>query len=499
MRSPSPMLDTSGLPQEAASPPLRRGQRTWPAVFSGALLLALAWKVWTLALPPHGVHPWRDADGLGVARAFLHEGWNILYPRVAERGGLTGIVGMEFPLVNWLGAAAMALFGEHDTWARLPVWLCLIPLAFGGLALGRRMLRDEDTARVAAVCLLLQPLVLVFSRKLMPEVPMLTLLCWGLCMAFDGIRASWGRALLAGVLLALAAVLKPTGVAAAVPATAWVLAAWKGAPGPERKWVLARSSLIGLIPVVAVLVWFRHAHVLEETYGLPLFKLKHDWWEWTRELFTWTFISVVFGRCIHLFFLLPTFLWMLVSWRTTGRVLKEHPVVTAWFAASLGVVVLFGRHNFQHQYYAIPLTLATSLLIGAFVVAATRERRAPERWRLAFLAVFAVTALLRTLSYTKPPELDVARLDAAVPKLGPPGLTVATDLSTPVVSLVTLRRQGWSLPPASLTPERLEELRREGATLLVESSFGGWLPEATRARLPPPLYDDGQVRSYSLR
>jgi hypothetical protein len=76
---------------------------------------------------------------------------------------------------------------------------------------------------------------------------------------------------------------------------------------------------------------------------------------------------------------------------------------------------------------------------------------------------------------------------------------VATDLSTPVVSLVTLRRQGWSLPPSRLTPELLDTLRSEGAVLLVESSFGGWLPEATRATLPPPLYDDGQVRSYSLR
>lgn len=316
------------------NPARRSGQRAWLAVFAGALLLALGWKVHTLALPPHGVHPWRDADGLGVARAFLHEGWNILYPRVAERGGLTGIVGMEFPLVNWLAAASMALLGDNDTWARLPVWLCLIPLAFGGLALGRRMLRDEEAARVAAVCLLLQPLVLVFSRKLMPEIPMLTLLCWGLCMAHDGIRASWGRALLGGGLLALAAVLKPTGVAAALPAALWVLAALREAPAPGRKWVLARSALIALLPVAAVLLWFRHAHMLEVTYGLPLFKLNHDWWEWTRELTTWTFISVVFGRVFHLFFLWPTVLWMLARWRTTGRVLAEHWQVTAWFAAS---------------------------------------------------------------------------------------------------------------------------------------------------------------------
>ena len=62
-----------------------------------AMAASLFWKLQALALPPHGEHAWRDADGLGVARAFLHESWNLLLPRAAERGSLPGIVGMELP------------------------------------------------------------------------------------------------------------------------------------------------------------------------------------------------------------------------------------------------------------------------------------------------------------------------------------------------------------------------------------------------------------------
>jgi len=95
-----------------------------------AMAASLFWKLQALALPPHGEHAWRDADGLGVAHAFLHESWNLLLPRAAERGSLPGIVGMEFPLVNWLAAASMALFGESDQGAHAR--------AAGGAAAGRR-------------------------------------------------------------------------------------------------------------------------------------------------------------------------------------------------------------------------------------------------------------------------------------------------------------------------------------------------------------------------
>ncbi|HEX7489138.1 MAG TPA: hypothetical protein VF341_09540, partial [Anaeromyxobacteraceae bacterium] len=78
-----------------------------PALAWVPLVLALTWRVGELALPPHAEHAWRDADGLGIARCFVREGIDLFRPRIVERGALTGIVGMELPLVNAAGAMLM--------------------------------------------------------------------------------------------------------------------------------------------------------------------------------------------------------------------------------------------------------------------------------------------------------------------------------------------------------------------------------------------------------
>jgi Dolichyl-phosphate-mannose-protein mannosyltransferase len=479
-------------------------RRTYLIVLSAAVLLTMGWRFSVLVLPPHGEHAWRDADGLGVARSFLHDGFDILFPRVVERGARSGVVGMEFPLMNWLGAVFMKLWGESDAAARLPVWLCVPVLAVGMKALSRRLLSSERAAYVAAVFVVLQPLVLVFSHKLMPEVPMVTLLCWGLVLAFDGIfEARKGRAWLsagsAACLFALAAVLKPTGIAVAVPLTSWFIEQAKGRSGAERRNLAARLALVAGLPVAAVVVWFAHSQRLDAIGGNPLFHLRQDFWEWTHLIYTWPFFSVVFGRCLHLFLLWPTVLFMVWRWRVLVRVLRQHAMLGLWFLAALAFVVSVGGHNFHHNYYAMPLILPVGALVGAFVAEATTGTRRPDALATVFLAVTAVTSLVRTIPFTPPITFDVKRLSGALGKLGPPGLTIVTDESTPVVSLVILRRTGWSAPPKYLTPQRIDELRRQGATLLVESSFGGWLPDLTRGALPDPVYADDQVRSYVLK
>jgi 4-amino-4-deoxy-L-arabinose transferase-like glycosyltransferase len=464
----------------------------------------MGWRFSVMVLPPHGEHAWRDADGLGVARSFLHEHFDILFPRVVERGAGSGVVGMEFPLINWLGAVLMKVAGEHDGVARLPVWLCVPLLAAGMWALARRLLDSERAAYVAAVFVVLQPLVLMFSHKLMPEIPMVTLLTWGLVFAFKGILEerpghAWLWTTAGAASLALAAVLKPTGVAAIVPIAAWCLRRAPFTSAGVRRRLLAQFTLLSMLPLVAVVEWFRHAQELDLIGGSPFFHLRQDFWEWTHLIYTWPFFSVVVGRCVHLFLLWPTVIFMVWRWRALLRTLRSQKMIGIWFLANLAFVVSLGGHYFHHYYYALPLILPLGCLVGAFVAEATNETRWPDAFATLFLGVTAATSIIRTSPLMPPITFDVARLSHSLDELGPPGLAVVTDSVTPVVSLVILRRTGWAVHAAELTPERIAEYRRQGATLLVESSFGGWLPDATRAALPEPYYVDNQVRSYLLR
>jgi hypothetical protein len=95
-------------------------------------------------------------------------------------------------------------------------------------------------------------------------------------------------------------------------------------------------------------------------------------------------------------------------------------------------------------------------------------------------------------------RFDPARLAAAMAHVPADGLTVATDSGTSVVSLVTLDRLGWCLPPSAVTPEAIARLRSQGARTVVETSFGGWLAPETRAALPPPIWADDRLRAYVL-
>ena len=58
------------------------------------------------------MHEWRQTDVLSVAKNFYTENMNILYPRIDQRGNLTGITGMEFPLFNYVLALLYLISGK---------------------------------------------------------------------------------------------------------------------------------------------------------------------------------------------------------------------------------------------------------------------------------------------------------------------------------------------------------------------------------------------------
>jgi uncharacterized membrane protein YhaH (DUF805 family) len=229
-----------------------------------------------------------------------------------------------------------------------------------------------------------------------------------------------------------------------------------------------------------------------------MFKLHHDWFEWVRLLPSVGYHGVLFGRVFHLYLLWPTVILMVVRWRDTVATARRHVEVVAWAGAGLFSLLLFGGHLTNHPYYALPLLVPVALLIGAFAARMSRAFGRPELAQAAFMALFAVNALVRVEQRASGLGYDPGRVAAAMAHVPASGLTIATDERTNVVSLVRLDRIGWALPPAQLTPEAIARLRSQGARILVESSFGGWLDPGTRAGLPPPIWSDDQLRAYAL-
>jgi tetratricopeptide (TPR) repeat protein len=126
--------------------------------------------------PLMGIHHWRQAQGLAIARNFYEEDMNILKPRSDNRGDLTGITGMEFPLVNYITALGYRVFGYHLWVHRLVMYLFnLLALVFCYLFF-YQLLKKRLYGVIAAFSLAFSPLFSYYSFVMLPDNPMLAFL-----------------------------------------------------------------------------------------------------------------------------------------------------------------------------------------------------------------------------------------------------------------------------------------------------------------------------------
>ena len=83
------------------------------------LLLALAFRLYRIDFPLVDAHSWRQVTNADIARHFMDGSLNPFTPRVSWGGPEGGVVGMEFPLLQWLTGVMWRLTGESELVARL--------------------------------------------------------------------------------------------------------------------------------------------------------------------------------------------------------------------------------------------------------------------------------------------------------------------------------------------------------------------------------------------
>ena len=128
-------------------------------------------------------HSWRQVTGLMVSRNFYEIDNNILYPRVDECHGRSGIIGMEFPLMNYVYYLISLVFGYTTWYGRL---INLIVSSFG-IYFFYRIIKEYFNEKIAhnATLILLSSIWFSYSRKMMPDTFCISLMMIGL---FYGLR-----------------------------------------------------------------------------------------------------------------------------------------------------------------------------------------------------------------------------------------------------------------------------------------------------------------------
>lgn len=159
-------------------------------------------RLYGITLPPLEVaHNWRQTDGLMIARNFYEHDANLLYPTVDVCGEKTGIVGCEFPILNYLVYLMSEVFGYAHWYGRLIV---LIFSSIGVFYFHRlvRKFFGEQPAFFAAIILIVS-YWFQYSRKNMPDIFAVSLCLVALFHALKYLENGRWRDLVIFLLMAL--------------------------------------------------------------------------------------------------------------------------------------------------------------------------------------------------------------------------------------------------------------------------------------------------------
>lgn len=431
--------------------------RSWSSDIRFWVALAFAARLVGISNPPlETSHHWRQTSVLMVARNYAEQGVDLLHPRMDTAGTLTGITGMEFPLLNMLVAWGMLLFADAYWPGRL------IVLLVGSLGVLRfhKLVGRHLGAHVAlyAALLLLFSLWFMYARKVMPDVFALSLVLVGLerLDAARGIRNPWAALALGSLLIGAGLLSKIT---AGCLLAVWPVLTW---PHRNSRIVQLATGLIAGATVPALWWYFRWVPHLVETYGFWHFFMGGSMAEgavqlmrnWPRTLDNFYFDALRFSGFA---------VFLLGLYFTAKR--RKHALLLAFAllsAAFLVVMLKAGDTFWVHAYYVLPF-IPTMALLGGYGLAQLHN----ARWAHALLVIVVVEGLAAQANdFRISPQL--APLMHLEKDLGQDKGLIAMNTGQVPTAMYFAHRRGWTMTNATLAdPATLKTLQQEGCTRIV--------------------------------
>lgn len=440
-----------------------------------------------LTAPLLDMHGQRQIDTASMARYFVEDRFNPLYPEVSW-GGLHGYVESEFPILPIAVAALYKVFGESDMWGRLVAVLFSTAALWAIYALGCELFGPAE-GRAAAFLLAISPTAVYYGRTFMPEAPMIFFAIAGVLFFVRYFRTGDRSTLWAGAALsALGWLAKLPAVITIAPILA---AGWS-----MRRWRLLRDRelLIALAAALAVTVaWYWHAGTIYRLTGLTVgmhppksYPLAIAEGPWEGHASKWSTLALLKDGSFYdtlmrwLFFVHLTPAGFAVA--AVGALLCRYParlLADAWVVAMLVFVAATAEVNRWHDYYQLLVVPAAALYFGCaagplfdgnWLRRHTPLRQAaPVAMGATLAIVAAVTFYFSSVLYTHfrvTAAADVAASGAAV--------GAATGRAEPIIVvdgygvnspyfLYYAHTRGWSFDVPSISPFVIDRLHRKGA------------------------------------
>lgn len=304
-------------------------------------------------------HNWRQVTGLMVVRNYLEVDANILYPRIDDNNGKTGIIGMEFPSLNYIYFLTSKIFGYTHWYGRL---INLIISSLGLFFFYKLICLAGFKERVAFIStiFLSASIWFTFSRKMMPDTYCISLMFIGLYYGLRFIKENKFYQILLYIIVCSLAVLSK------IPAGIYFVLLLPFLLNKQfnisRRVILTATSII---PLVLTYIWyFVWNPKLASEYG--------NWYNSGKPIQT-GFIEIIenLGKTLDNFYFDSFSSYIVFSIFISGVFImflkKDMRIIITFLLLFLVFVVYIfksGFYFYHHSYYIIPFVPVMSLVAG---------------------------------------------------------------------------------------------------------------------------------------
>ena len=451
-------------------------------------------RLYAITLPPlEFQHPWRQADGLMIARNFYETQANIFYPMVDTAGDASGITGSEFPLLNYLSYLVSIIFGYQDWYARLIV---LIFSTLGSFYFYKSIkLFFSEIVAFNATIVLTTSYWFSYSRKTFPDCFAAGLCLMALYFVLDylenGKTSNLVFYLLCGALGCLSKI-SMTLVLSVVPLAVF----FKAYPRNRKIW----ASVISAAILMAISGWyFVWAPYLNRTFGYgdhfttgcPLLSMG------------WAEIRANWQEILRVFYLVPTkYMGLIIFLGSFTYVLyKKQWLVFSIFIIPylcfLFIVLKTGKNIVSDQYYVL-----CAIPPMAFVSGFGLSRISNRTIAIALLVWASVENIGDQIN-----DFRIHKMNAVFENLETIVDSVSNRHDLFVINsgphcptaMYFAHRKGWTVaPPILLDPAFLEDVKGKGCkyVLVCKKMY----LEDNDMTLPlPQIFESNDYRIYSLK
>ena len=394
-------------------------------------------RLYGITNPPLEIaHSWRQTTVTMAARNFYEIDANILYPRIDISEDLTGITGMEFPILNYMIYLVAEVFGYQHWYGRL-INLIISSIGCWFFYLLLKKYFKENIAFYSTFILLVS-LWFCYSRKIMPDTFSMSLIIIGLYYGTNYFHSEKPRfvdlflyalATLAGLLSKL-----PSGFALVL----FVFPIFDKNIALQKKVIFCTVSLVICLPVL-FWYWYWTPYLVKE-FGLfhffmgkemmnGLCELGERWVQTLAHFYDDSLKFIGFGV-----FLIGLTMCFVKKEKLILRILG------LCFLAFFVVMMKSGSTFSIHSYYVIPFVPVMALVAGFGIASIGRAKL-----RVLFLAVIALENILNQKSdfVIRDYRVPILHLEAVMDNFSERSDLIVINSGENPTAVYFAHRKGW--------------------------------------------------------